>query len=98
MFMRSFPNSAAKKAGMSFMENINDTVIVYVLSSLTDFASARWTICNFFSDRLVTVWTEFHGCHSKRCLVSEQPFGWSVKKGGDENKTNQKLRGHKMSI
>jgi hypothetical protein len=72
MFMRPFSDSSAKKAGMSFMENINDTVIVYVLSSFTDFATTRWAIGNFFSDRLVTVWTEFHGRHSKRCLVSDQ--------------------------
>jgi hypothetical protein len=60
VFIGSLSNGPAKKAGMSFMENINNAVIVYILSAFIDFFSARRAGGDFFRYRLITVRAKSH--------------------------------------
>jgi hypothetical protein len=50
MFIRSFPNGSAEKAGVAFMKDINDAVIVDVGSPFSYFAPAGWAGGDLFGN------------------------------------------------
>jgi hypothetical protein len=85
MLVGSLPNGSTKKAGMSFMKYVNDTIIVYILSAITDFAAARRANADFIGHRLFAVWTEFHECCSMLGMFPEIIFGRPARAGDEQN-------------
>ena len=45
---------------MTFVQNIDDSVIINVFAAFTDFIAAGRAECNFFGDRLVTFGAKSH--------------------------------------
>jgi hypothetical protein len=77
----SFPNRPAEKTGMTFVENINDPVIVDVLASFADFVAACRTQLDVFGNRLVTFGAESHNFS----IASIDPYSMRTNQLSGEN-------------
>jgi hypothetical protein len=60
MFVGPFSDGATQEAGVAFMQNINDTVVVNVSSTFSNFVATRRTGSDLFGYLLITLWAKFH--------------------------------------
>jgi hypothetical protein len=65
MFVGPFSDGATQETGVALMQNINDTVIVNVFSTFSNFVAARRTCGDLFGYRLITLWAKFHKINNK---------------------------------
>jgi hypothetical protein len=65
MFVGPFSDGATQEAGVALMQNINDTVIVNVFSTFSNFIAARRTCGDLFGYLLITLWAKFHKLFSE---------------------------------
>jgi hypothetical protein len=71
MFVGALSNGPAKETGVALVQNVNNPIIVNVLSSFSDFVAARGTQSDLFGYRLITIWTKFHKRFSRILVVSD---------------------------
>jgi hypothetical protein len=65
MFVGPFSDGATQETGMAFMQNIDDTVIVNVFSTFSNFVATRRADSDLFGYRLIALWAKFHILFSK---------------------------------
>ncbi len=60
-FLGALANSPAKKAGVTLVKNIDNPVVINILSAFTNYGAAGGTGGDFLRHRLIAFWAKFHG-------------------------------------
>ena len=71
-FLGTLAYRPAQKAGVAFVENIDNTVIINVFSPFANNTAAGGTGGDFFRYRLIAFWTKFHRLRTYRTKTGQE--------------------------